>query len=176
MILRLADFEHERCTVEKYVLNSGEDDVSFCRYQRMWWCKCKYIQAFHQCPVLRFQRALTRGATSMRPTFTTCQKVIYVYLCFCIYNLSESACVLLWISSAEFSKFLSISSTKTKKVRYIIIDGASSCFLLWSRPTRRDGGYWQHCKNYKVEWTLFIDGHNAKLIIFWWWSKSRWRS
>ena len=56
----------------------------------------------------------------MRPTFTTCQKVIYVYLCFCIsvflntfvsvyicicvffdksetglYNLSESACVLL---------------------------------------------------------------------------------
>ena len=29
------------------------------------------IQTFFQCPVLRFQRALTKGATSMKVNFTT---------------------------------------------------------------------------------------------------------
>ena len=53
---------------------------------------------------------------------------------------------------------------------YNIVNGASSYFLLWSQPIRRDQGYWLHCQNYKVWLKWLIDGHNAKLRpwkLFW---------
>ena len=47
----------------------------------------------------------------------------------------------------------------------MIIDNASSCFIPWSRPTRRDWGHWQNDQNDKVEWTFYVYHHCETIDI-----------